>query len=562
MTDIKLKLESDAGETDWLHRELVEPNQLQLLSLTSGVDSTTVEENEIIDNYETQVQHFKQEWMQVTDLWQTASQELDRLQEFYDKIVTNGLNADVTGQQLQANCNFSKTMTGHSTEMEDLQNQLRTTKTDLRTAIAKVNEMTQQLQSLQQQLKRQEDETEARSREEAAQREIEELQTTIKQQETRIKTVSQEAETALKDQTMWENTAGNLKARCAALEQEKFEGLDKVRECVQMAEEAALQKDEAQLRAKQLTQELEKTKKSFQQLMHDASLCSNKELNIMRQQCNNEMQSMAEELSLLQLECVDKQSQLERANRERKALEEDLAKMKKCKLEYELGKIDALQQRCLKAERMKDDLSITLQSTQSKLKEMELEYSAELSHCRDEVQLLKGYLTAAREDSVRISCERLQLQQENVQFRREMDELHKAFLLVQKKAKQKMTQMEQEHIIKEKLLKEKMAELEESSCNSSADLMSLLTAQQKSIQRWKVEAPKMVNAFESKIKRLTEQLNQHQQHSYVFQNQLTKNNNTIVEKKVWRYLLMRDSLQRFKKKLISRDKSPNLRRAQ
>lgn len=43
---------------------------------------------------------------------------------------------------------------------------------------------------------------------------------------------------------MWENTAGNLKARCATLEQEKYEGLDKVRECVQMAEEATLQKDE------------------------------------------------------------------------------------------------------------------------------------------------------------------------------------------------------------------------------------------------------------------------------------------------------------------------------
>lgn len=43
---------------------------------------------------------------------------------------------------------------------------------------------------------------------------------------------------------MSENTAGNLKARCATLEQEKYEGLDKVRECVQMAEEATLQKDE------------------------------------------------------------------------------------------------------------------------------------------------------------------------------------------------------------------------------------------------------------------------------------------------------------------------------
>ncbi|XP_061625924.1 sodium channel and clathrin linker 1-like isoform X1 [Phyllopteryx taeniolatus] len=527
------KFESDVKENDWLHRELMEPvtNQLRLLPLTLGAECDIVEENKIINNYETQVQLFKQERMQVTELWRTAAQELDHLQESYRRMFTNGLNANATGQQLiQTNCNFLKTMTGHSAEVEDLQIQLRTTKTELRTAMAKVDEMTQQLQSVQQQLKRQEEkETEALSREEAAHRQIQQLQTTISHQETKIKSASQETETAFKDLTMWETTAGNLKVRCATLEQEKYEGLDKVRECVQMAEEAALQKDEAQLRAKQLTEELERTKKAFQQLSQDATLCSNKELNNMRQQCNTEMQSMAEELSLLHLECVDKQSQIERSKRERKALEEELAKVTKCKVEHGLGTIDALHQKCLKAEQMKDEISFTLQSTQSKQKKLELDYSAELSRYQEEVQTLNGFLNAAREDCVRISDERLQLQQENVQFRREMDELHKASLQGQKKAKQQITQMEQEYSTKEKALKAQITDLEESSRNSSADLMRLLTAQQKSIQRWKVEAPNMAQAFQSRIKNLIEELNQHQQRSHVFEIQLTKNNDTIVE---------------------------------
>ncbi|XP_077575718.1 sodium channel and clathrin linker 1-like isoform X2 [Stigmatopora nigra] len=530
MTDVKLKMESDAEETDWFQRDLVEPNHPQMLPMTSGVDSSTAEKNENIYNYETQVQLFNQERMQVTELWQTAGLEMDELQEIYQKIATNEQNTNTTEQQLPANCNFSKTMTGHNKEMEDLQTQLKTTKSDLRTAMAKVDDLTHQLQTLQQQLNRQEDDkTGSWRREEGAQREIEQLQTTIRQQETRIKTTSLEAETALKDQTMWENTAGNLKARCAALEQEKYEGLEKVRECLQMAEEAALQKDEAQLRAKQLTQELQKTKKGFQQFIHNATLSSNKELTTMRQQYNNEMQHIAEELSRLQLDCVDKQSQIEKAKREKKALEEELTKVTKCKFEHGLGKIDALHQRCLKAERIREDLNISLQSTQSKLKKMEVEHNQELSLCQDEVEQLKSYLTAAREDSVGISYERLQLQQENVQFRKEMDELRKAFLLVQEKTKQKMTQMEQEYLMKEKSLKAKMTELEDTSRNSSADLMSLVTAQQKSIHRWKVEAPKMVHSFESKIKNLTHELKQHQHQSYEFQIQLTKNNNTNIE---------------------------------
>lgn len=47
-------------------------------------------------------------------------------------------------------------------------------------------------------------------------------------------------------------------------------------------------------------------------------------------------------------------------------------------------------------------------------------------------------MAAAREDCVKISDERLQLQQENFQIRREMDELRKASLLAQKKAKQQV----------------------------------------------------------------------------------------------------------------------------
>lgn len=39
----------------------------------------------------------------------------------------------------------------------------------------------------------------------------------------------------------------------------------------------------------------------------------------------------------------------------------------------EFRKIDALHQRCLNAERLKEDVSLTLQSTQNKLKKMDME---------------------------------------------------------------------------------------------------------------------------------------------------------------------------------------------
>ena len=46
---------------------------------------------------------------------------------------------------------------------------------------------------------------------------------------------------------------------------------------------------------------------------------------------------------------------------------------KEGRAEPEFKKIDALHQRCLNAERLKEDISLTLQSTQNKLKKMEME---------------------------------------------------------------------------------------------------------------------------------------------------------------------------------------------
>lgn len=43
---------------------------------------------------------------------------------------------------------------------------------------------------------------------------------------------------------MWERKLGELQARCTTLDEEKYEALAKVRESVQVAEEAALQKDQ------------------------------------------------------------------------------------------------------------------------------------------------------------------------------------------------------------------------------------------------------------------------------------------------------------------------------
>lgn len=61
-------------------------------------------------------------------------------------------------------------------------------------------------------------------------------------------------------------------------------------------------------------------------------------------------------------------------------------------------------------------------------------YREELSGCQDEIQQLRRSLAVAQGECSSVSEERLKLQQENLQLRKEMDALCKVTMVDQKKA--------------------------------------------------------------------------------------------------------------------------------
>uniref|UniRef100_A0A8C7JVY3 Sodium channel and clathrin linker 1 n=1 Tax=Oncorhynchus kisutch TaxID=8019 RepID=A0A8C7JVY3_ONCKI len=524
MTAIRLKLDTVVKENERLHAELRESveRQLQTLPVSTGpgVEGDTLGDEGLISNLHQQIQLSVQERDQAMELWRASAQELDRLQQLYQITTSDGQlhvaeqqrlkdqliqfqqhiqKLQVTNQKLEStNQQFLKTLTEQSTEMEELRNQLRSAKADLRMATAKVEEMTKLMQNVQDQIQRREDDAaEAHGREEASDRRLHHLQSALSQLEARLKAASQEAEGVRREQVVWERQVGELQVRCASLEEERYEAFSKVRDSIQLAEEASLQKDQVE--------------------------------NV-RKQCNSQIHRMAEELSALQLECADKESQMERSMREMRAVEEELEKVyKEGRGEPEYRKMEVLHQRSLNAERLKDDMNITLQSTHNKMKKLEMDYSEELSRCQEEVRRLQGSLSAAREDCSGVSEERLQLQQENMQLRREMEELRKASMMTQRRAKQQVSQMEQEYSLKEQGLEARVRELEENSRSSSADLTRLLSAQQKTSQRWKEEAKTLTLTFHTKLTSLKGELSRQKQRCQELEIQLVTDHETIVE---------------------------------
>uniref|UniRef100_A0A8C1HMJ8 Sodium channel and clathrin linker 1 n=2 Tax=Cyprinus carpio TaxID=7962 RepID=A0A8C1HMJ8_CYPCA len=475
-----------------------------------------------------------QEKERALQMWQTASHELDRLQTQYQSSISDGQIHAVERQHMQVtvlrsclfchtqtNQQFLKTVAEQSSELEELRSQLRQAKLEQRSSATKVEEMTRLLQNVQDQMqRREEDAAEAQGREEASDRRLQQLQAALKQLEARLKAATQDSESVRRKQTDWERQVGELQGRCSSLEEEKFEALSRLRNSIQLAEEASLQREQAQLREKQRAEELEKMKDAMKQLIQDAAMRTRKEVESVRKQCNVQIHRMAEELSALQLECADKETQIERAHRERKAVEEELEKVyKEGRVgEPEMRKMEALHQRCLNAERLKDEMQLTLNSTKNKMKKMEMEYSEELLRCQEEVRRLQSTLTSARQESTAISEERLTLQQENQQLHRDMEALRKECALAQRR-----------FYLREQGLESRLREMEESSKNSSAGLTRLLLAQQKTISRYKDEAKNLTQAFQQKLNSLRSELNRQKQRTQELEIQMEADHQKILE---------------------------------
>ncbi|XP_034628317.1 sodium channel and clathrin linker 1 isoform X2 [Trachemys scripta elegans] len=556
MGEMRLKLQEVTEENERLHEELKEAVEKQLEALPSGtlLGSDVFADEEIVRNLQDQLQLANQEKEQALELWQTVSQELDQLHQQYQGHMTEAQIHVVERQKQKdqlagfqqlteqlrlanektelTNQQFLKTVTEQNMELEQLRKQLRQAKVDVRTATAKVDEMTKLLVDLQAKMERkEEDVVSAQEREEASDKRLQQLQSSIKQLETRLCVAVQDAEQLRTERTALEKQTRELQAKCADLEEEKYDAIVKVRDSMQLLEEANLQKNQALLGEKQKEGEIENMKEAISQLVQDAAARTRKEVENARKHYNIQISRLTEELSALQMECGDKQSQIERAIREKRAVEEELEKIYRegRGSECDYRKLEELHQRCLIAERTKDDLQLCLQAARNKIKQLEMNSEEEISRCQEMVCKLQSILDSERENSGSMSEQRLKLHQENEQLRKEAEDLRKLAMEAQQKAKLKISTMEHEHSVKEHGFEVRLKEMEVTNRNSTVQLRHLLVAQQKATNRWKEETKKLTETTETRICNLKSELSRQKLHTQELISQLEMANEKIAE---------------------------------
>ncbi|NXJ59953.1 SCLT1 protein, partial [Rostratula benghalensis] len=555
MSKMRQKFEEVTKENERLHAELKEALEKQLECLPFMPLGTDIPADEdIVRNLQEQLQLINQEKEQAIELWQTVLQEHDRLQQQYQERMTE-TQIHVAERQKQkdqlsgfqqltqqlhianekielSNQQFLKTVTEQNVELEQLRKQLRQAKIDGRTANAKVDEMTKLTEKLQGQLERkEEDVVSAQQRETASDKCLQQMQSSIKQLETRLRVTVQDAEQLRIEKTALEKQMAELQTKCANLEREKYDAVAKVQDCIQLLEEANLQKSQALFGEKQKEEEIQKMKDEMSQLAEDTAARIRKAVDSAKKQYNVQISRLTEELSALQMECGEKQDQLERAIREKRAVEEELEKVYREDRGHESDsrKLEQLHQKYLLAETTKGDLQLSLQTTQNKLKQLEMNSEEEKSRCQEAISKLQSILDSEREKSAFVSEQRLKLQQENEQLQKEMESLRKLATEAQQKAKIKISTMEHEHAVKEHGFEARLREMEDSSQKSTAELRRLLVAQQKATNRWREETKSLTETAEARISKLKSELSQQKLRSQELMSQLEMANEKVSE---------------------------------
>ncbi|NXM43794.1 SCLT1 protein, partial [Gymnorhina tibicen] len=528
MSEMKIKLEEVTTENERLHAELKEPLEKQLEDLPSMHLGTDVPADEgTVRTLQEQLQLAKQEKDQAVECWQTLLQEHNRLQQQYQERLTETQilvterkkqNDQLTSfQQLTrqlhmakekielTNQQFLKTVTEQSVELEQLRKQLRQAKIDGQAANAKLEEMTALKEKLQSQLDREEeDRISAQERETASDKRLQQMQSSIKQLEIRLRVTVQDAERLKTERVELEEQIRELQAQSANLESERYDAVVKVQDCIQLLEEANLEKNQALFGEKQKEEEIKRLKDEMSQLAESTAARIRKEVDTAKKQCNVQVSRLTEEVSALQMECGEKQSQIERAIREKRAVEEELEKVYREHRAHESNsrQLEQLHQKYLLAEAAKDSLQLSLQMMQSKLKQLEINSEEEKSRCQEVICQLQSTLDSEREKSAFVSDQRLKLQQENEQLQNEMVGLRKQAVEVQQRAKIKISTMEHEHAVKESGYEAQLKEMEDTSHKSTAELRRLLVAQQKATNRWKEETKNLTETTEARISNL------------------------------------------------------------
>ncbi|XP_013411252.1 sodium channel and clathrin linker 1 isoform X2 [Lingula anatina] len=502
--ELKSHLERLVSENKRLTRELKENIQHQLEDFDSeALKPSTGEDDEVLENLQQQIMAALQEKESAVQMWQEACQEVERLEQQIEDSRNDPRFRHLETQAMAVKEQYTRAVADLTAEVQSLQEQLRVSKNEGRTANMQAAELRQTLEVLGQELlKREQERDDAIRRVGTSDSRETEMREIIVELESKLSTQNYEVDQLKKDKTELDQKLTELQKKNSDLEQKEYEFHLQNRENVQMAENALLEKDQALLREQQQTEENQRLQDQMSKLIDEAGLRTKKEVENIRKQCNNNIAKLMEELQNMEMDNSEKQAQLERAIREKRAVESELEKLYQEGLvmgSKEQANYEELNKRACQAETLRDEAVIKLESLQGNVKRMEMNHIQEKSQLQMQIDQLRERVTTMSQEFEDVNQERMKLLDETDKLKRKMQQAQKEKEAADRKCSKELTLRDQEQLMKERECEVRMQSMEDAHRQSTKELRNMLLQQQRMGAKWKEECQAISQKFEGKI---------------------------------------------------------------
>ncbi|XP_071950174.1 sodium channel and clathrin linker 1-like [Antedon mediterranea] len=551
--ELSEKCQRLVDENNKLRSELKNNIQTDLESSLAVDDNDRDIDNDVINNLQRQLQVMQKEKDYGTEMWQATQHELEILTEEHKRVLQEaelhsqthqaiqekGTELIGENQQLQTKTQRLEMTTSHlqqvissqNEEIESLRTQLTKARNDFKTSSIQLKDMKTTLESLQDQIKKKNTEvTQAVGKEKASDNRLMELQTALQEYDHRMSLLTKENKNlkSVRDET--EENYGLLLKRCSDAEKREREATMQVKDSIQLVENMVLEKDQAVVREQQCREKLERLQESLTRLVNEAGKRTRQEVDNVRKQCNINIAKLMEELQSLETENGEKQAEIERAMREKRAVEEELQKMYKEGMTESNNELNQkLQMRALNAERLRIESETLAKSLDTNLQQQKLRHDHEQSQLILNNTQLQKRLAALSKECETMSEERLMLSEEVDNYKKRVTETKKEQDATERMCQKETSGMEHEMNQLRREYEIRFETLEDTNRQAMFELRQMLTSQQRISAKWREESKSLAQKFESKVKELRLENSTQKQRCKELTLQLTNSRETFLE---------------------------------
>ncbi|CAL1544409.1 unnamed protein product [Lymnaea stagnalis] len=496
-------------ENERLHQDLKEAIQTHI-SPRHGAGGGDGDDGVLLHNLQQQLELIMQERDAAQEKWREAGQEVDRLVAELEMEKESHQWRVVEQQAHQVKSQYQESVTALNGEVESLHTELRESRTENSRLMQKVSELKLTVNDLQQQLVwKAQEHADTIFKEGMTDSKVYELKKVMDDLRQRLSDITQDANEMRRENTSLATRVTDLQRRLSETELRENEAIGQVRDAVQMAEAAIIEKDQCEILAKKKSDEVEEMKGVLAKIINKAGARTREEVDNVRKQCNDRITQLTEELHVLEMEGVEKQSRLDRLLREKRAVESELqqifkegaAEGSKSKEAYQ-----HLNKRAIEAERARDEALMKIDSLQIQLDKIILDNQQLKQQMGSEVKQLQDRLVNIQSEFEVVSEDRMasmdkinDLNKRLLAAQQEKEAAHRKFM-------KELALIEQDQQLKTRNLEVKLQTTEDSRHQTVSELRRLLTGQQRMSARWKEECQTITHKFEGKLEDMRSEL--------------------------------------------------------